>query len=303
MGDRPPAAADGQSREPGVSVVSVDELQRAWHAVQDGHFRPGAPEHRLTRGMARARASKGDTCPNWVPTVGVLPVLGCHGSAGATTVAVAVATALARPVRVVEASQAGASGLAGFATAEMGGTGTGWLRGRRDDLVLDRLEDGYVSLRDLPLPHPDLAEEASSLNILDVGWAVETLALSPGWVRSSVLDARDLVMVTTATVPGLRRLEGALHELDTSRGRLVVAVQGPKRRRWPREVTHCVSSRTANVLDEALVEIAHEPSLAIRGLDTAPLPGALLSAATTITQLLALGSSPDHHKKGNTHVR
>ncbi|USQ77791.1 hypothetical protein [Ornithinimicrobium cryptoxanthini] len=286
-----------------MSVVSVDELQRAWRAVQDGQFRPGAPDHRPTRARARARASKGDTCPNWLPTAGVLPVLGCHGSAGATTLAVAVATVLARPVRVVEASSAGASGLAGFATAEMGGTGTGWLRGRRDDLVLDRLEDGYASLRDLPLPDPDPTEGSPSLNILDVGWAVETLAMSPGWVRSTVLGARDLLLVTTATVPGLRRLEGALHELDTSSVRLVVAVQGPKRRRWPREVTHCVRSRTATVLDEALVEIAHDPAMAIRGLDTSPLPGALLSAAATITQLLALGSSPDHHKKGNTHVR
>lgn len=53
----------------------------------------------------------------------------------------------------------------------------------------------------------------------------------------------------TATVPGMRRLEGVLHLLpDTTT--VVVAVVGPRRRRWPREVAHSMGERTSD-LDHA----------------------------------------------------
>nr|MDQ3382837.1 hypothetical protein [Actinomycetota bacterium] len=268
-----------------MSVVSVGELQRAWHAVQQGQFRRPAGD--LTNGRLRRRASQVQEDPAWDPGAPVLPVLGCHGSTGCTTVAVAVATALAQPVRVVECSPAGSSGLAGFATAELGATGTGWVRGHRDQVVLDRLEHGYASPDQIPVPDPD-PQEGPSLNVLDTGWGIGAVALSPGWVRSTVMDAQALILVTTATVPGLRRLEGALHELDPHRRRLAVAVQGPRRRRWPREVAHCVGPRTEALLEEALAEVPHDSGLAVRGLDTSPLPGGVLAAATKITQLLGL---------------
>lgn len=278
-----------------MSVVSVAELQRAWLAVKDGRFRIGGTDL-PPRGGGRAGA-------NWTPGAPVLPVLGCHGSAGATTVAVAVATALEVPVRVVEASAAGSSGLTGFATAELGETGSGWVRGHRDLLVLDRLLDEYASPDQIPVPDPD-PQDGPLLYVLDAGWSMGTLVRSAGWVSSSVLDAERVVLVTTATVPGLRRLEGALHEFDPLPGQVSVAVQGPKRQRWPREVASCIGPRTTSLLAEDLVEVPHDPGLAVRGLDTSPLPGGVLSAATTIAQLLQLTSSSAHHQKGNNqHVR
>ncbi|WP_131103428.1 hypothetical protein [Ornithinimicrobium sufpigmenti] len=288
-----------------MSVVSVAELQRAWLAVQDGRFRPGATDLPPRRRHApQDGAGEGST---WDPGVPVLPVLGCHGSAGATTVAVAVATALELQVRVVEASPAGSSGLTGFATAELGETGSGWVRGHRDLLVLDRLLDGYASPDQIPVPDPDPGLDpraAPQLTVLDAGWPMGPLVRSAGWLRASVLDSDRVVLVTTATVPGLRRLEGVLHELDPHPEAVVVAVQGPRRRRWPREVVSCIGPRTRSLLEEDLVEVPHDPGLAVRGLDTSPLPGGVLSAATTIAQLLQLAGSSIHHQKGSTqHVR
>ena len=278
-----------------MTVVSVAELRRAWHAVQDGRFRPGSTD--LPPRRTEHRGDAGDAA-RWTPGAPVLPVLGCHGCAGATTVAVAIATGLARAVRVVEAGPAGSSGLTGFATAELGQTPSGWVRGRRDQIVLDRLLAESVSPDQIPVPDPD-PQDGTTLHVLDAGWSMGTLMRSAGWVRSSVLDADRLLVVTTATVPGLRRLEGFLHDLDPHPGRLAVAVRGPRRRRWPREVTSCVGPRTAALLERALVEVPHDPGLAVRGLDTSPLPGGVLSAATTLTQLLGLDGSPTHHTKGN----
>ncbi|WP_299520157.1 hypothetical protein [uncultured Serinicoccus sp.] len=284
-----------------MSVVSVAELQRAWLAVKGGRFRPGGTDLPPRR-MHTPQAGAGEGAP-WNPGAPVLPVLGCHGSAGATTVAVAVATALELPVRVVEASPAGTSGLTGFATAELGETGTGWVRGHRDLLVLDRLLDGYASPDQIPVPDPD-PQDGPVLHVLDAGWPMGTLVRSAGWLSSSVLDADRVVLVTKATVPGLHRLEGVLHELDPLPAGVAVAVQGPKRRRWPREAASCIGPRTSSLLEKDLVEIPHDPGLAVRGLDTSPLPGGVLSAATTITQLLQLAGSSIHHQKGNPqHVR
>jgi hypothetical protein len=284
-----------------VSAVSVAELQRAWQAVQEGQFRPTS--HDLPGSKANRDHTEAAAIGHWGPGVPVLPVLGCHGSAGATTVAVAVATVQGQPVRVVEVTPAGGSGLTGFATAELGETGSGWVRGHRDQLVLDRLQDGYGSPDDIPVPDPD-QKDGPSLTVLDAGWPVGTIVRCNGWVGPAVLHADRVVLVTTATVPGLRRLEGVLHELDPLPGQVVVAVQGPKRRRWPRAVASCIGPRTA-LLERGLVAVPHDPGLAVRGLDTSPLPGGVLSAATTITQLLQLATTtaPAHPKGTPHHVR
>lgn len=221
--------------------------------------------------------------------------------------AVAVATALQQPARLIEATPTGCSGLSGFATAELGQSPSGWVRGRRDQLVLDRLTAGYVSpeLVQLPdaEPSPDV-ETRPVLNLLDAGWPVGTILQAGGWVRDAVLDADRLVLVTTATIPGLRRVEIVLHKLDPEPGSVVVAVRGPGRRRWSRQVASCLGPRTTSLSPGALVEVPHDPGLAVRGLDTSPLPGGVLSAAITITQLLQLASSSHPNQEGSTrHVR
>lgn len=287
-----------------MTVVSVAELQRAWRAVEAGQFTTRAGDLRTPR----QDTPPADTAPTWSPGAPVLPVLGCHGAAGVTTVGVAVASALEQSVRLVEAAPAGCSGLTGFATAELGHSPSGWVRGRRDQLLLDRLAEGYASPEQVPLPdpeqvpHPD-REATTGLHVLDVGWPVGTVLHAGGWLRAAVLDADRLVLVTTATVPGLRRLEDVLHQLDPEPGSVVVAVRGPGQRRWPRQVASCIGPRTAALLPGSVVEVPHDPGLAVRGLDTSPLPVGVLAAATTITQLLGLTSSASHPKGNTRHVR
>ncbi|MFK5634222.1 hypothetical protein [Ornithinimicrobium sp. LYQ103] len=279
-----------------MSVVSVAELRAAWHAAADGQFGPAAARaHPGTAPGAGVRA--GQEAAVWSPPTLVLPVIGCHGSAGCTSVAVAVATALAGPVRVVETAPAVATGLSGFATAELGPTGTGWVRGRRDHLVLDRRQDGYGPPG--PVPVPDAGQEGSSVPVvLDLGCGARS-----GWLATAVAAAGYLVLVTTATVPGMRRLEGVLHELDPDRHALVLAVRGPVLRRWPRPVTHTAGPRTRALLQEALVQVPHDPGLAVRGLDTEPLPGPLLGAAARIVTATGLPAGPSTHQEGNNHGR
>ncbi|MCK0113525.1 hypothetical protein MWU75_15360 [Ornithinimicrobium sp. F0845] len=280
-----------------MSVTSVSELQRAWHAVQEGQFRhrPGA------RPRTTGTSTPGDSEPGplWRLHAPVLPVIGCHGAAGASTIAAAVASTFAGPTHLVEACGPGTSGLVAYATAELGETGSGWLRGSRDHAVVDRIVGGALTPAETPLPD---AVDAAVLHVLDPGWDTQTLALSSGWLREAVLDADRLVLVTTATVPGMRRLEGALLHLDPARQLLAIAVRGPKARRWAREVQHCLGPHARTVLDQALVVVPDDPGLHVRGLDTEPLPRGVLAAATQIVQLTGLAAGTNN-QKGTTHAR
>ena len=69
-------------------VVSVPELQRAWRAVQAGKFRQESP-------AAAARADAVPNSPTWAPgnAEQVLPVVGCAAASGASTIALALASA------------------------------------------------------------------------------------------------------------------------------------------------------------------------------------------------------------------
>src|SRR3546814_16208749 len=51
----------------------------------------------------------------------------------------------------------------------------------------------------------DLAENETQLTILDVGWEVGQLLATDCWLAAAVRTADPVVVVTTATVPGMRR--------------------------------------------------------------------------------------------------
>ena len=63
--------------------VGVDELRRAWHALQEGQFRTRAPRPPQAPSARRPEVP----ASAWKPTEPVLPVIGCVGKAGATTAA------------------------------------------------------------------------------------------------------------------------------------------------------------------------------------------------------------------------
>jgi hypothetical protein len=129
------------------------------------------------------------------------------------------------------------------------------------------------------------------LSVLDVGWEITHVLASNSWVRDQVVAAPSVIAVTTSTIPGLRRLETTLSLLPGSHAQ--VAVIGAPRRRWPRHLVAAMGPLTA-ALDAKgrLLAIAPDRNLALRGLDSAPLPASLLKAAETLLRQTAVGDRP-----------
>jgi hypothetical protein len=262
------------------AAVSVDELKAAWIAVQAGRFRTGTGATRALHQPPSPPASQA-----WEPGPGerVLPAIGCAGSCGASTISLALAGAAALPARVAECSTAGASGLAAASTAELGLHDSGWTRGTRDGILLERASNVLVSIQEVPTP--SVPDRNIALTVLDVGWEIGQVLATPGWLGGQVRGADLVVLVTTATVPGLRRLESALDLLAGTS--TCAAVIGPKPKKWPRPVGYSAGPRT-RALEAAgrLVDVPEDRALAIAGLDATPLPASLLQAAATLLRLL-----------------
>jgi len=260
-------------------AVSVEELQRAWQAVQAGDFRrcPGASQRPAAPGSHESGQQ------TWDPHEAVLPVIGCAGSVGATTLALSLATAAAAVAadmvggaRVVECCTVTASGLAPASTAELGQHPTGWLQGTRGEVLLERSSDIFISADEMP--PPTNAAAAVRLTVLDVGWELGQLLASPSWLSDRVCHADHVVAVTTATIPGLRRLEGALALLAGTP--VLGAVLGPPRRRWPRGLEHSLGALSRQLDQRGAIHLVPlDRGLAVRGLDSQALPTPLLTAA------------------------
>jgi len=259
--------------------IRVEELKRAWLAVQNGAFRDPAPAPNANLGAAPPGSA-------WTPAEAVLPVVGCVAQSGATTLALALATA-ADHARLIECCTVTASGLSAATTAEMGTTEARWITGRRDSVTVARRGAVHLSASELPAPEP--ATDDTALTVLDAGWEIGQLLVSPGWLSAEVRDAATVVAVTTATVPGMRRLEIALELLGADR--TVVAVLGAPPRRWARAVTAAIGPLTVGLVrDGRLVDVPPLKNLAERGIDAARLPEPLLHAAQTVLRHTDVGT-------------
>lgn len=266
------------------AAVGVGELQRAWRAVQAGQFRaPGSPQpHPDLHGRPR----RGSSSMVWDPAEGVLPVIGCAGSAGASTLALALAT-VAGPARVIECCTVTASGLAAASTAELGRHESGWVQGAREQVLIERGSGIFVGVDQVPVPTDPTRPVL--LTVLDVGWELGQVLATPSWLSDQVLHAPNVIAVTTATVPGLRRLEGALALLESAQ--VVAAVLGPARRKWARGVEHSMGALIRGLdRDGRLLEVPVDRDLSGRGLDSTPLPTALLGAADHVLRLVVAGN-------------
>jgi hypothetical protein len=266
--------------------VGLDELTRAWRALEAGQFRTGSASP-----AGRGRAVT--TTASWTPAAGerTIAMIGCAGSCGTSTVALAAALAATDPVRVVECCSVTASGLGAASTAELGLHPDRWRQGKRDHVLVERTSD--VLSDPAAVPVPTVAEHDNQLTILDVGWELGQLLATSCWLAEAVTAADRLVLVTSATVPGMRRLGGAL-DLLTGHWlpeQVTVAVLGPRRKRWPRgaEASGGPGVRRA-LTGTGLVEIPTDRDLAVTGLDSRPLPTALIAAAS---RLLAADSRAD----------
>ena len=259
-------------------LVGVDELRRAWLAVQAGDFRP--------RQSTRQRASRRDSPVSgsvWTPAPGerVVPLVGSAGWCGATTVALAIATSFEGPARVVECASVSATGLAAASTAELGSVDRVWTRGARDHVLLDRAAAPHGHSRDIP----PSAVEVPLLTVVDVAQPIDQVLEVDSWLARLVIQSPRLVVVGRVSVPGLRRLESCLGLFDV--GRTVLALLGPPLRRWPRKVIHSTGVLTAALLAEGrFVEVPDDRMLAVRGLTPAPLPAPLIAAGTALLHLM-----------------
>ena len=271
-------AGERRVHGPRSVAVGVAELRRAWEAVADGRFRlPSSTDAAVSAPQREAL---------WLPADGeqVVAVVGCAGSCGASTVALALASAADGPTRVVECCPPEASGLAAATTAELGVQPSGCTQGTRGDVVIQRTSSGVSRLEDVP---PPASGDGVALTVLDVGWRAGQLLASTCWLAQQINAGSQVVAVAVATVPGLRQLEVALSALGPA---AVAAVVGPAYRRWPAVLR---GSRGAGLrrVEKAgrLVMVPHDRRLALHGLDSGPLPAPLLDAARQIHSLLAAG--------------
>lgn len=331
-------------------TVSLEELRKAWAALEAGQFRPRDPyptHETSTTEPVTVKATTARTAPAFRPPVSgpaawaraegeqVLPVLGCGGSSGASTLAVALATVALttrraaggetidsvvnwgslgwEAARVIDCGSLTASGLAAASTSELGGHPSGWRRGTRGHVLLERADAHVTGPDTVPAPCAwSVPGGSRRLTVLDLGWDLERILGGPSWIRTHVFAAQTLVLTTTATVPGLRRLEVYLdllatttasshgpaesHDCPGSESRVVAVVQGPSRRRWPRPVAHSLGTRTRALDSEGRLAVApRDRRLTVTGLDPAPLPASLLRAATRLLDQIAtdaLGATP-----------
>lgn len=243
-----------------TTAIPTAELKAAARALLEGRFRPGSPVSPVLG--------------SWSPGVGeqVVAVVGCGGGVGATTVALALATAAA-PARLVECCPGSRSGLAAASYAELGEAEAGWLRGRRGEVMIERRADPTPD--PVPAPLPAAGRERT---VLDVG--LEAFS-GPGSCYSG-LQGVPVVLVTRATLPGCHQLEAALNRLHDA---VVVAavLVGYGGRRWPRTLRYGFGIRTRALdADGRLSGLPADAQLGMVGLINTPLPTKVISAAAGI---------------------
>lgn len=261
--------------------VGVDELKRAWQALNAGEFRAGPGAGKGPRG--RGTAAEDD----WTPADGehTIAVIGSAGSVGASTVALATGLAAAAPVRVIECCSVTASGLAAASTAELGLHPTDWRQGKRDHVLLERASEVLAGVDEVPLPTE--SEHETQLTILDIGWEAGQLLATDCWLAEAVRTADQVVLVTTATVPGMRRA-GVVMDLLAGHWQpeqITLAIRGPRRKKWPRGLEHAGGPAVRRALDaDRGVEIPEDRDLAVNGLDSRPVPAPLISAARQLLE-------------------
>lgn len=248
-------------------IVSVEELRRAYRATVAGQF----------RSHQRQPAAPAGSTVEWTPAPDeqIVLVVGAMGGAGASTVALALG-GCAGDSRVVECCTVASSGLAGASAAEMGVMPDGWVQGTRGEVLIERRRDRVPSLEAMPVPSPS----TRPFIVLDVSVDVDVLVASPGWLGQLAGTLPGVVVVSRPTVPGLRRLEAATGLLGPDR---VHAVLTGAPKRWPRQLEQHLGPNGRRLRAEgSLIDLPHDPRLAVAGITTDPLPAALLAAVAPL---------------------
>jgi hypothetical protein len=273
--------------------VTVAELRAALRAVWRGEFRAGSERGatRVCRPQVRPHGQPGASLSGRV-----VMVVGCHGGAGASILALAVAQAAGesgRCVRLLDCASPQRSGLLTAVDAELGVDAGGWRRGRRARLPIDRLCDGLASATDLPAP-PDEPSGGAEVTVVDTGWSVADVLAGDSWLAQEAASAA-IVLVARATIPALRQLE---QTLATCPGDPVVALLGPAR--WARPV-HATAGRLLKAAEAAgrVAIVPLDRHLSAAGITCAPLPRAVVAAGRQIFAAV-LAADPDQPPPSRT---
>jgi hypothetical protein len=264
-----------------VAPVTVTELQAALRAAWAGQFRTG--------GMYWSTpAFPPQTGPCWALSGQVVMVVGCHGGAGASTVALAMALAAlesGRSVRLLDCASAERSGLLTAVDAELG-VDSGWRRGRRARLPIDRVAETLASVADVPAP-PGEPLGPVEVTVVDSGWGTTSVLSGGSWL-AKVAESAAVVLVARATIPALRQLEQAMAMCCQDP---VVAINRPTR------LDRSVHATAGPLLlaAEATGRVVSVPSsrhLAACGITSAPLPKGVLEVGR---QLFARAAAASPH--------
>ncbi|MGH3630353.1 MAG: hypothetical protein ACRDRL_23285 [Sciscionella sp.] len=287
------AVADGADVDPVTGrLLSVAELQAALRLARSAPRSPAllsppsllspptpsAARVQVTGASAPASAatSRGD-----VADLRVVAVLAAHPGAGASTVALAIAEAVAphRQVRLLECADGTRSGLAAASTEELGVDAAGWRHGRRGHLDVHRLAGCVRSIDKLPAPptSPELARGEAGLLVVDVGWPARDALEVTGWL-GDLITAGLPVVVCRASVPGMHHAEQVLAQLG--RPSLIAAI-GP---------AHSSSAVTASCgpllrqarADGRVVRVPTNRRLEATGVTTDPLPKPVVAAGKAL---------------------
>lgn len=244
----------------GWGPVPIGEVLEAALALKRREFRHGPVQPASTTAPA---ASIWRTEPGEAPIL----VVGCSGSAGTSTVALLLAETFRRS-RLVECAPGAGSGLAGASTAELGEADRGWIEGKRGEVRIQRRRDQIETPDELPRPLPCWP---GAISVIDSSWSLRRVLAGNGWLTELARSCPRVVLVTRATVPGLRQLEGDLALVEADRCWAVTTGVGSHR--WSRVVEHSMGPRTRQLRRAGrLVELPYSAALSQAGITTEPLP-------------------------------
>jgi hypothetical protein len=282
-------------------ALSVAEMQAAVEALHrgdfadpqpgrsaagNGHMQPLAPET-VPAARRGQQAGGGRLAGSGCPLPGrVVLVLAGHPGAGASTVALLLgqaAAAAGAAARLIDCADPTRSGINAASDAELGEDPSGWRRGRRGGLDLDRPIAPFNELDQLPAPRPvDPAPDRPGVTIVDAGWPARDVLTGHSWLAGLVSTA-SLLVVCRATVPGVRHSEQVLAGLP-ARADLVAAL-GPAH--WAGVVrASCGSQLRALRTGEQVVAVPLDRRLETAGLSASPLPRRLHAAGRTLAARL-----------------
>ncbi|MDR1432018.1 MAG: hypothetical protein LBI99_07840 [Propionibacteriaceae bacterium] len=242
-------------------TYTVEEILRANDALRAGQFR---------RDFGSANAEFWDHADTvWL-------VVGCHGGAGASTVALGLAEQVGQ-CRVVDCAPMATSVLLMAAFTELGEQQRRMV-GMRDQIRIERCLEDFRSVDEVPLPTP----VETRLTIVDAGCPAESASASCGWVGGLCRDRSvPVVLVFRPTWHGFARVEACLGLFAAHR--CVVVCNGAQR-----PAAQQMGNLTRRANDEGVLVGLAENRLLASGSVSERFPAGVLSSIQTVMKVLEM---------------